>query len=456
MHPIRSSLLLLAFSGLPVVASAAQIEWQSTYAVALERAQQEQKVLFLAVNMDGESANDLAAKKLYKDKTLAGLSTQTINLIASQSNHSGAKTCSRFGGLTCEEHQQVDIQARKNIIKEGFDGRVIAPQHVFLNSQAEVILSVPFQISQAELHWCFVTALRKADPTYKGKLPSQARAPKRLIMGDVFDPGSAGVETRPLNEQELEETIKKLRAGLKGPERVAALFRIVTTDDPEAVDFTSKELKGKGVARNVEMKLTAIDTIGRLSPASYWECLTIFTSDPDHQVRSSAAVAFEQLAAPQSVKTIRKSLSKEKEIKVRKNWVRALGTAGAEDKASRSLLLKLAKSDKEPLIQKNAMLALASHMQDDKAQEFILGQLTAEDSNLRRAAACAIGMSRRESLQEILKKHLETETNEEVKEALRLSLQVLQGANLSVLAATVRSVGQDELPREKFFGPTAS
>ena len=155
---LATSVLLLLPLPVRPVAGAADIDWQPSYETALLRAADEDRVLFVAVNMDGERANDRTADKTYHDKTVVGLSEHTLNLVASLSEHAKPdRTCPRFGDVTCADHRRVDIDVRENVLAPDDEGYVIAPQHVFLKPDGEVILSVPYEISAAELEWCFVT-----------------------------------------------------------------------------------------------------------------------------------------------------------------------------------------------------------------------------------------------------------------------------------------------------------
>ena len=49
---------------------------------ALERARNESKAIFIAINMDGEGANDVTAERVYKDRSIVKASESTVNLIA--------------------------------------------------------------------------------------------------------------------------------------------------------------------------------------------------------------------------------------------------------------------------------------------------------------------------------------------------------------------------------------
>src|SRR5262249_55869069 len=125
--------LSFAFLIFAVPLPPAEIQWQSSFEKTLERAKTEKKVVFLAVNMDGEKANERLVEKVYTDKAIVDLSANTLNLIASAAEHAGAdRQCPRFHGLYCLDHRRVDTAARSSVLKADDQGMVVAPQHVFL------------------------------------------------------------------------------------------------------------------------------------------------------------------------------------------------------------------------------------------------------------------------------------------------------------------------------------
>ena len=57
----------------------ADIVWQTKFDAAFAAAVERDTIVFLAVNMDGERANDTAAKKLYRDKAILPLALESVN-----------------------------------------------------------------------------------------------------------------------------------------------------------------------------------------------------------------------------------------------------------------------------------------------------------------------------------------------------------------------------------------
>lgn len=426
------------------------ITWETHYASALGVARTDMRVIFLAVNMDGERANDYLAEETYFDEEIVALSKRSLNLVASAFMHgrSGGK-CSRFPGVQCKEHQEIEKDARKSVIRETSEGKVIAPQHIFLDHKGDIILSVAYLVSREELLWCFHTALSKGDPNYKGNLPENARPPHRLIMGKVYEPEPGEKVSRPLNAEELKELMREVRAGFGiGSERDKAFLQIISTDHRDAIEFAETTIKGQWTN---ELKARDLAVIGEYSPQSFWTVANAFIKDRDPQVRNAAAIALEQIAAPKSARVIVGAMKKEKDPKLKKNWIRALGTAGAQDKNARKVLLKIAEGDKDPLLQINAMIALAGHLGDEKVKTFMESALANESWSIRLAAACSIAFGRAVEFLPQLQKSSKTESHPKAKEVMELAQKVLEGGNLDKLAPHLVKIAEDQLPRPRFF-----
>ena len=165
----------------PLVVAAARpaagIAWAASLADARAAAQASGKVIFIAINMDGEHANDTLAEEVYRDKLIVALAAETVNLVASASAH-GKGDCARFPGVTCEQHRDVDIKVRHEVLGLG-TGPVVAPQHVFLGPDGKILLSVPYEVRAGELEWCFHEARRLVDPKYTAKPSPKSQKPQQ-------------------------------------------------------------------------------------------------------------------------------------------------------------------------------------------------------------------------------------------------------------------------------------
>lgn len=474
---ISAPFLALFLSALPSH-PAAEIQWQASFEKTLAKALAEKKVVFLAVNMDGEKANERMLDKVYTEKAIVDLSQSTLNLIASAAEHTSAdKVCPRFHGLYCLDHRRTDTAARQEILKADDAGMIVAPQHVFIGSDGKVILSVPYEINASELEWCFVTALTKADPATKIAMPAGARMPRRLVMGGVFDPkGAAGGSAQPLTKKELTELIKTLRKGtLNVEERLAAIRRVLTSDDTEALDFIQDEMRSGGTAGGgggrgggggggrmggggggEEKHKRILHAIGVISPPAYWQIVAQSLEDHDVDLRTEAAVALEQLAAPESMKAIQTALQKEEDPAVQKELLRALGTTGAAEARVRSMLVKRSRTDKNELLRLNAILALGSCDPDADVKDTLESLLEKGTDKERTAAVCAIALTRDETWAPIVEAATKDTKDETLGKAAKAALEVLKGGELRKIREPMSKIGQDKVQRERFFGKVES
>jgi hypothetical protein len=479
------TLRLLAFVSVPFVsvplafvplvlaarAPAAELAWESSLDKALESAKSARRVVFLAVNMDGEGASDRLAKNVYTDKDIVQLSTSTVNLVASAAEHAGGeKGCPRFHGLSCAQHRTVEQAARERVLKPDPGGNIVAPQHVFLDPEGKPLLSVPYEITAGELAWCFVTAIKKADPSSKLAMPSSARMPRQVVIGAVYDPsGFVGGAILPVTKPELAGLIKQVKKGLGFEERQAIFWRILHSDLPEALEFIRSELRsgeapsgrdaggdpGGGPPRGGgggEKHLRLLHAMGAVSPPVYWELAAEFLSDADEKARAEAAVALEQMVAPQAVKALEKALAKEKKPDVEKDLVRALAACGGADPKVRAAILKRARTEKDELLRINSIVALGLVDADPDITAFLKEIVHGKDDRPRVAAVCAAALTRDESWIAELEPLAGTAQGVAWTDALTRALEVLKGGPMKRLQMPVWTVCKDTIPREKTFG----
>ncbi len=476
-------LATLALSSSP----AAEIAWLPSLEKARERALSEKKVVFLAVNMDGERANERMLEKVYTDKTVLELSTHTLNVIASASEHaSGEKPCPRFPGITCMDHRRADSAARKELLKADLQGFVVAPQHLFLGPDGKVILSVPYEVSAAELEWCFATALQKAEPELKLALPPQARMPRRVVMGGVYDPANGDAGAAPPTHKEVEDLIKELRKGRMDKDGVTMMLRLLLTDDPLAIEFIGQELKGsdtlggggrggggggaggggggrggaggggnaglagRGGGSGKHQRI--LHAIGELSPQAYWPLVADFLDNNEVELRSEAAVALEQLGTSDALRDLSNQLGKEQDPLVQGRLLRAIGSSAPADAKVHALLLKREKAEKKPELRAAAIAALG-WLDADPAVDAELESLLAKGGTPEQGCALgAMAVSRSERWKPLLEKTLAAAQDEGQKKLLQTGLDALKGGSLKPIGELFARATKDEIERLRLFG----
>jgi hypothetical protein len=454
------------------------IAWDADWDAAFERAAREHRPVFLAVNMDGEAANDRLAEKVYADPAVVALSQRTVNLVASRFDHAGAKTCPRFPGIECVAHKRVDGAARQGVLVADPNGYVVAPQHVFLAPDRRVLLSVPYEVTAEELEWCFVAALQAFDPESAKGLSAPGRAPRRLIQGGVFDPSKVpGANLVPPTREQVLELLKEVKASLWGEGREMKILRILMSPEPEAVEYISAELKidwfgrrgfgggggggpagpgggaGAGAAAMGDRQDRLMHAIGVLSPKVYWKVVAEYLDHDDEKLRNEAVVALEQLAAPESLKTLLAAAGKEKSPKVRKDLLRAIGSAGAEDEKASKALIKALKSDKDELVRRNSVVALGWVSPSAEVNKTLADALAEGPVEMRAAAAIAMAVSRHDVWLPFLEKATGAGGAPELEPHVQAAITVLRGGSMGLLRPGLRTICGDDIERERFFGP---
>jgi uncharacterized membrane protein YgcG len=479
--PLALAFVLFAALRPPAV----EITWQPSLDAAFERAKAEKKVLFVAVNMDGEGANDRTAKFVYKDKDVVALAASTVNVVASLARHADAgKPCGRFAGIECAVHQACDGPVRQKVLKPDPTGNVVAPEHVFLDSEGKPLLSVPYEVTASELEWCFVTAMQRADPSSKIAMPGSAHMPRRIVLGAVYDPtNGVGGAIQPLTKSDLAELIKSVKKGMEPEARQVAFWRILHSDSPDAIAFIQAELRsggggvdkpgsdpsgggGGGSAGGGGGGNAAGDgggakhggilhAMGAVSPSVYWELAVDFLDNADVLLRQEAAAALEQMAAPQALKAIEKALAKEKKPEVEKDFVRAWAACGAADPKVRAALVKRVRAEKDELVRTSLIVALGLVDPDPEVHTCIQEQLASKDDNRRAAGALAAALTRDETWIPVLEP-LATASSAAVADAVGRALESLRGGSLLRLQMPVWSICKDQVTRERTFGKSPS
>lgn len=452
MFALLAPLVFAALSPLPPPDA---ITWETQSAAGLARAKAEKRVVFVAVNMDGERACDRLAEKVYRDKTIVALAAATVNFIASPAEHTaGDKLCTRFGTVACAAHQSVDKWARKDVLAPDAEGYVVAPQHVFLDSAGKVLLSVPYEIDASELAWCFATALRAVDPTAKPVVPTTARAPRRLILGGVWKPQSQKAAA-PATHDEVASLVRAVKKGLSSEARLDALRRIMSSDEPEGIAYLQAELRSGAGKDEGDHRAELLHSIGALSPPSYWELVSDFAIGSENALRLEAAVALEQLAAPASLKKIQAALFKEDHREIKKEWIRAVAAAGANDAQVRKDLLKRVKSEKDELLRVNTIVALGSLAPGDDVAQVLAATLKDGSPIERAAAACALAITREPGARAQLEAAGKAATSPEaaiVAEACTAAIKSLENGGLLAIRDVLKKVAQDVVERDRWFG----
>lgn len=432
-----------------LAAPAGDIDWTETYGGAVARSEAEGKVLFVAVHMPGERANERMAKSVYPDKTIKKLAEQTVNVVAmSMDAYEDRGTRLDLDGLTVDQLRKLDIDIRREVLKPDALGFVVAPQHVFLAPDGTVLLSVPYEVTVHELEWCFVHALAKVDPEHAPKASSAARPPKRLIQAGVIEGSDEQIGAAPATLEEVRELIKEINKSREG--RFEKMMRMLTADEEEAREFITKHLRGGG-KRGDENKAGMILNIQRRSPASWWEVVTEFAEHQSEDVREEVAACLEVLASPDAARDLKKIVSKEQDPRLLGMWLRAQASSAGDESSVQKAIVKQALKGRETITRANAALALGYLAPVDASYETLVELLSGEHpESVKLAAICATAINKDERHRERLT--LLAAEEGPLKTVAEAALITLEGGDLTPLGPHVKQACGDKVNRERLFG----
>jgi tetratricopeptide (TPR) repeat protein len=141
-----AGILLVACATLP--GQSAQVRWWSgTWDGAFAEAQTRNAPLLVVFIQDGEEANERLAATVLKDPAYVKATLKTVPILANRESHGSTKSevggvvksvCAKFGGTTCEAHQNLETPARVELC----GAEVQTPQHVLVLPDKKVVARI--------------------------------------------------------------------------------------------------------------------------------------------------------------------------------------------------------------------------------------------------------------------------------------------------------------------------
>ena len=438
--------LMFALVAPPTLAQS--ISWTASWEAALEHAKKEQKPIFIAINMDGERANDEMVRDVYKDPALVSLSQNTINLFCSKETH-GSGGCTRVPGIACADHKKLEIEIRERYLHIPADEPVAAPQHLFLSPDGTLLSSVVFRISKGELEWMWIEAIKKANPNAKLQPVARARAPKAFVGGEK--PADARGEKAP-SKEEVDAALKEAkksggggRGGGGGMMRNPEMLRLIArSPEKDARDFAENMLRSVPDDR----KVAIIDNIGRTSPKEWWEVVAPYVSFRTIETRKAAIFALEHFAEPKSLPALTAQFPKETEPYLKGRILRAMAAVAPSNKAVVQSIVHEIKTQRDELVRAHAVVAVGQ-LEDHEAATAALNQALQDKADkVRGAAAYACAMRRDRELMPALDLVIKAEPSEPVLILLKASKAAIEAhAPLTPFAEFLQKELLDEKAR---------
>ena len=328
----------------PAVAqeSAARIAWAADLPAAMATAKEKDQVLMVCINakhVDGREVEEPAAKGLreivYRDRRVVERSRDFVCV------------------LLTADGSSAEYDALRTL---GIEGRIISPQHVFVNPEGDRILL-------RREYWRHGSG----DPAVEALLrlmdEAQAAAGKAAA--------AAGAEPVPEGEGRAEwiaRMLAQVNAGVEA--RDAALDALVRADkDGDCTGPLIALLAEHEKDKEISTLRALVRVLGRDGLEAAALPLTELLRHKEDSIRANAAVSLEYIGSRDKkvISALTKMADKEKDEAIANHAYRALGRIGTEDAKVRSLLLKQAATAKSEFASYGACIGLAYFEGDEKA-----------------------------------------------------------------------------------------
>lgn len=360
--------LVLGTLGGPAAGAAAAplLHWAPSIEAGLAEAKAKGFPLMVALNMDHERGNEAMVKSIYTDPVVLAAAGKCVCTIGCMGGHdevkeagSGRMVCSKFGSLTCAEHQAVEKVVRIQWLKKKASDDVDSPQHFFLAPDGRRLFHRTWTLDARDLAALMARA---------GTLC----APASLAAWDTL-------------EGRLQRAADPL-----APVRAEAIEALAGMKDP-AVDGKLGDM-AKGSA-DEGVQADVLDAFApAMNPARVALAASILASKGPI-ARMHAAVALEAAKTPEALKALTAALGAEKEAQVRGVLYRSLSGCAPADAGVKTLVLGGLK-EKGPEVLPSVLVALGPWAEDPQVVAPLKAIAFGKDPWMVRAAACwTLGLS---------------------------------------------------------------
>jgi hypothetical protein len=375
-----------------------QIQWAASYGVALKQARELDRPVLVCFNMDGEWANNHAVQEIYRDPDFVALCDLFICVMGSKDRHEQLvqetpegthRVCSRFGHLSCDEHQHCEIKARQALIGKEVN---IAPQHILLSPSGRVVERRAFHIGKEDL--------------------------MKLMRRVAGIQQSVDVAEQKRKIQEALQKAEKKTYSFEKQEFVREIQELESSEAQEAL------LKYLGSGKDDGLKVAILQAISRSGDYTILGALTKSTKDSSSYVALAAVDSLGRLRLPGAAKSLKKLLGRFPKGHDHGRVLRAYAACGAGDKDALKYILKKAKSG-DNTIRAHALVALHRFDMTEDIRKVVRSALQ-DDTNLMQASgAYAASMSHDETFREDLQEVVSNTDNRQLRELLLASLNHL-------------------------------
>lgn len=466
--PLSAVAMSAAVSVLLVSAPAVAqgFKWVKTVDEALEKAKTEKKVVLFAVNLEGEWANDELVRLHYQNPLLTKLADNMICVFCSAftGRPATAKT-----GLHTDANKNNERIVRGRFLKADSDQWIVAPQHIFVGPDGKILSSVSYRVTEGELEWMMVNAIRQVNPAFEWTASNAYRAPASMRKG-AADTGE-GREPPPTAKQvrqALDNIAKEANSrqgfgpggggrggrGGRGGGRgnwgrlSADMELVIRSDRPEALKWGKIALRNRWVGRRLMV------AVGEKSPMAWAKIAADHVTDNNADMRLATAVALEQLCDPKTLAKLKAGFKKEEELDVQGRMLRAMAAVAPTNSGTKALIQKTLKTHKAEYVRAHATVAVGL-LEDRAAVTAGLTKALQDKSGLvRSVAAYVIAIRLDKEMLQHLKFSLQAETAADVKRWMEEAVTaVTSGDNKAFKNFLKDTLDNEDVAREAMGEP---
>jgi HEAT repeat protein len=351
------------------------VAWEKDYKQAFARAAELKVPVLVCLNMDHEWANDELANKIYQDPKFTAEASKLVCLIGSAFEHEKTADghCARFKTITCAEHKQIEIEARKQFVGSSV---AIAPQHILATAKGEVIARKAYFLTLDELLKMIAESQAAATGT-AADIKKRVDANTEKQMNDLRE----RAKTR-----DWEKQWQILSEADKIGERAAQMvFTEIACDKKCAM----------------EMRRMAIQRLGKKGNYDTLDTLLKLLKEQETDLVIAAASALEVSELPPATEPMLKLIKHKPQDALRGTLLRALGACGGDDPDVHTLLIQGTR-DSNPAVRCSSALGLGYVLEgktqlskpEHEALDTLLRVLNDTQWSVRGAAVYALGYAR--------------------------------------------------------------
>jgi len=375
---------------------APKIVWEPTFEEAIEKAKTRQRPLFVAFIMDDEPGNDAVLAQHFKDPEIVKLSARMVCVVGNVGKH-GTELCTKFGCVTCDQHQETEKRARARYLKTEV---VRAPQFVFCDSTGSEMFRKVYLIPKRELQKSMAIAL----------------------SGAVPEPGGELAAERARVDQWLKDADSK-----NGETRDAAFATLATATDSRAIPALMEKAKP---TNNDTIRCAAIKALGVKGNHAALGPLMGFLSDKNTRVCLCALVALGEIQLPDPALAILKAIEKEKSVRIKARALRSAARIYPESAEVQKQCFGALKGASAQL-QEAVMMAIYHLPPDPRSVAALRPLLTANKESTRALAAWILGKQDDETLIPVLEKMATSDKSPDVRSLARKATSLCQGKTVA-------------------------